>query len=178
MITLVGIVNCTPDSFSDGDPLATAVTYHDRALALIDAGADMLDVGGDSTRPGSLCVDDDEEWRRIAPIIEKLSHTIPISVDTHKAEVARRALQAGATVINDVSGGADPHLLEVVANASALYVCMFSASGIPHVFPDPQHTTLTKSNCVEILSLSGGTQHQPASPKLVFLLRSRSLIPG
>lgn len=152
MITIIGIVNCTPDSFSDGDPRATPVTYHDRALSLIDAGAAMLDVGGDSTRPGSLCVDGDEEWRRIGPIVEALSHTIPISVDTHKAEVARRALQAGASVINDVSGGADPDLLEVVANAKASYVSMFSATGMPHTFPNPEHSTLTKSNCVEVLS--------------------------
>ncbi len=136
MITVVGILNCTPDSFSDGDPTATRLTFYDKALRLIDDGAHVIDIGGDSTRPGSSCVDLEEEWARIGGIIERIAPRIPVSVDTHKVEIARRALMCGARFINDVGGACDPALVDLVAGSDAGYIFMYSASSIPHVFAE------------------------------------------
>ncbi len=145
---IVGIVNCSPDSFSEriygldevsprGRVSATA-TAIDRAKALIDAGASMLDVGGDSTRPGSRCTDDELEWTRIEGVVSYFCHRVPVSVDTHKSEIARRALALGASMINDITGGIDVNLIELVADSSALYTYMFNAYGAAHQFQTPQ----------------------------------------
>lgn len=136
MTTIVGILNCTPDSFSDGDPGASEASLYERAQKLIDEGADIIDIGGDSTRPGSQCVSVEEEWSRIGKLIERVAHVISVSVDTHKAEVARRAIQAGARYINDVGGASDPELVSVVAQSQVSYIFMYSASEVPHVFAD------------------------------------------
>jgi dihydropteroate synthase len=123
---VIGIVNVTPDSFSDGgrylDPeLATA-----HGMALVAAGADVLDVGGESTRPGADPVSEAEELRRVLPVVERLSATagIPVSIDTRKAAVAAAALDAGATIVNDVAAGGDPEMFDVVARAGAGVVVM------------------------------------------------------
>jgi dihydropteroate synthase len=134
VITIVGILNCTPDSFSDGDPDATDINLYDKALRLIDEGADVIDIGGDSTRPGSVCVDLEEEWQRIGKLIERLAARIPVCIDTHKVEIARRALMCGARFINDVAGGTDPALINLVAASNAQYIFMYSASSVPHIF--------------------------------------------
>ncbi|HLF07746.1 MAG TPA: dihydropteroate synthase [Dehalococcoidia bacterium] len=124
---VMGIINVTPDSFS-GDGLGTdvdAALAH--ALRFQDEGADILDVGGESTRPGHAPVDEDEELRRVIPLIERLagSATTPISVDTYKASVARRALAAGATMVNDIWGlRRDPEMAGVVAEAGVPVVVM------------------------------------------------------
>jgi dihydropteroate synthase len=123
---VMGIVNVTPDSFSDGgrflDP-AAAVAH---GLALAAAGADVLDVGGESTRPGAAPVDADEELRRVLPVVERLAAEagVPVSIDSRKAVVAAAALEAGATVVNDIGGGRDPEMLGVVAGADAGLVVM------------------------------------------------------
>jgi dihydropteroate synthase len=123
---VMGIVNVTPDSFSDGgrylDPDA-AVAH---GLELVAAGADVLDVGGESTRPGAEPVEDDEEQRRVLPVIGRLvaEAGVPVSVDTSKASVAAAALAAGAQVVNDVSAGRDPEMFGVVASAGAGMVLM------------------------------------------------------
>jgi len=158
---IVGIVNCTPDSFSDGifglDPatligqVRTAETTIDRAKALVDAGAQMLDVGGDSTRPGSQCTDDELEWRRIEGVLSYFCHRIPVSVDTHKAEIARRALALGASMINDITGGSNTHLVETVANSRALYTYMFNAYGTAHQFDTPR-TRVSQENVISTIS--------------------------
>ena len=108
---VMGILNVTPDSFSDGGKFADPALAVDRALALIEEGADLIDVGGESTRPGSAPVPVDEEIARIKPVLEKLvpASRVPISIDTRKTEVARVALDLGAAILNDVSGlRADP----------------------------------------------------------------------
>jgi dihydropteroate synthase len=116
---VMGVVNVTPDSFSDGgrfiDP-AEAVAH---GLRLAAEGADLLDVGGESTRPGSRPVNADEECRRVLPVIERLAAQVklPISIDTRKAAVAERALAAGAELVNDIDGGRDEELLAVVGRA-------------------------------------------------------------
>jgi dihydropteroate synthase len=122
----MGVVNVTPDSFSDGgrylDPDA-AVAH---GLALAAAGARILDVGGESTRPGAEPVDSAEERRRVVPVIERLAAEagVPVSVDTSKAAVAADAVAAGATVVNDVSAGADPEMFGVVRDTGAGLVVM------------------------------------------------------
>ncbi|MCX6394863.1 MAG: dihydropteroate synthase [Propionibacteriales bacterium] len=122
----MGVVNVTPDSFSDGgryDEIGAAVAH---ATALVDAGADLLDVGGESTRPGATRPLLSEELGRVLPVIvELVARGVLVSVDTMRAEVAEAALAAGAVVVNDVSGGlADPDLLSVVAEHRAAYVAM------------------------------------------------------
>ena len=122
----MGVVNVTPDSFSDGgrhlDP-ALAVRH---GRALLDEGADLLDVGGESTRPGAERVGEDEERRRVLPVVAGLVDAgAVVSVDTMRATVAAAALDAGATVVNDVSGGlADPDMLPLVAERGCAYVAM------------------------------------------------------
>jgi dihydropteroate synthase len=123
---LMGVVNVTPDSFSDGGRWATpeAAVVHGRDL-LAD-GADLLDIGGESTRPGATRPLVEEELGRVVPVIRELAaEGAVVSVDTMRAEVAEAALAAGASIVNDVSGGlADPRILDVVADSDATYVCM------------------------------------------------------
>lgn len=134
MPTIFGIVNCTPDSFSDGIGSLSHDTWIARGRQLIDDGADVLDIGGDSTRPGSRCVGPQEEWRRIEPVLRALAHEIPCSVDTHSVEVAERALSAGAKLINDVSGTLSRPMVIAVREADASYVAMCNPHRSPHSF--------------------------------------------
>lgn len=122
----MGILNATPDSFSDGGRFADPGRALDRALEMVDAGADLVDIGGESTRPGASPVAVGDEIARILPILKALKARLPtpISVDTRKAEVARAALDAGADVINDVSALLDPTMGEVVAGSGAGLVLM------------------------------------------------------
>jgi dihydropteroate synthase len=123
----MGVVNATPDSFSDGgrflDPAAAVALAEQQAAE----GADLVDLGGESTRPGAAPVAPAEELRRVVPVVERLrarGFALPISIDTSKAEVARAALAAGADLVNDVTGLADPALAEVVARAGVPVVLM------------------------------------------------------
>ena len=123
----MGIVNVTPDSFSDGGMFDDATGAVAHAVQLADAGADLVDIGGESTRPGAEPVPADEERRRVLPVIEGLHAQLPdlpISIDTRHAAVATDALAAGASVVNDVSGGADEEMLPIVAKAGAGLVLM------------------------------------------------------
>lgn len=124
---LMGILNVTPDSFSDGGKFFRAEKAVDHALAMADEGADFIDVGGESTRPGSEPLPLDEELRRIVPVIEKLSKKIslPISIDTYKSTVADAALSAGAVLVNDISGLTfDDTMLQTIARHRASVVIM------------------------------------------------------
>ncbi len=124
---LMGIVNVTPDSFSDGGCYDDPKRAVEHALALVAQGADVLDVGGESTRPGADPVPLDEELKRVVPVIDALSAQcdLPISIDTHKARVAEEALAAGASIVNDISGLTfDPRMIEVCAAADCGVVCM------------------------------------------------------
>jgi dihydropteroate synthase len=116
---LMGILNVTPDSFSDGGELSSVAAALERALAMIDAGADVIDVGGESTRPGALAVDADEQVRRTEPVIRALrgQSDVLISIDTTRAPVAQAALDAGADIINDVSAGRDDEAMLDLAAA-------------------------------------------------------------
>ncbi|MFP8962506.1 dihydropteroate synthase [Streptomyces nanhaiensis] len=123
---VMGVVNVTPDSFSDGGRWFDAGAAVKRGLALIAEGADLVDVGGESTRPGATRVDEAEELRRVIPVVRELAREgAVISVDTMRASVAERAVEAGARLVNDVSGGrADPRMIPVVAAAGVPYVVM------------------------------------------------------
>ncbi len=128
---IMGILNMTPDSFSDGGKYNTFEKGLERALQMIEEGADIIDVGGESTRPGYTPVDEEEEMRRVIPIIEKLSKisNVIISVDTMKSNVALRALEAGAHIVNDVWGlQRDPQMAEVVAKYHAGVIMMHNSN--------------------------------------------------
>jgi dihydropteroate synthase len=124
---IMGIVNVTPDSFSDGGSWFDPARAVERGLQMASEGADLLDIGGESTRPGSEPVSVGEELRRVLPVVRGLAERadIPLSIDTTKAAVARECLAAGATIVNDVSGGRfEPSILTVAADASAGFVVM------------------------------------------------------
>ncbi|WP_110945390.1 dihydropteroate synthase [Streptomyces avicenniae] len=123
---VMGVVNVTPDSFSDGGRWFDTGQAVKRGLDLIAQGADLIDVGGESTRPGASRVDEAEELRRVLPVVEALAaEGVPVSVDTMRASVAGRAVAAGAALVNDVSGGrADPAMIPVVAEAGVPFVVM------------------------------------------------------
>jgi dihydropteroate synthase len=123
----MGIVNVTPDSFSDGGQYLDSQRAIERGLELVQEGADIIDVGGESTRPGAEMVSEEHELRRVLPVIEGLRRQtkVPISIDTQKPAVARAALQAGAAIINDIAANRDdPAMWEVAVEAGAGYILM------------------------------------------------------
>ncbi|MFC9586881.1 dihydropteroate synthase [Streptomyces yangpuensis] len=123
---VMGVVNVTPDSFSDGGRWFDTTAAVKRGLDLVAQGADLVDVGGESTRPGASRVDEEEELRRVVPVVRGLaSEGVTVSVDTMRAAVAARAVAAGAALVNDVSGGlADPGMVPAVAAAEVPFVVM------------------------------------------------------
>ena len=122
---VMGVVNVTPDSFSDGGAWFTPEAAIAHGRELVEQGADLLDVGGESTRPGAVRPSQAEELRRVLPVVEGLSAVAPVSVDTMRAEVAAAALDAGASIVNDVSGGlADPEMAPLVAGRGVPMVAM------------------------------------------------------
>lgn len=144
--SIMGVLNVTPDSFSDGGDYLDPELAIARARQIMAQGAHMIDVGGESTRPGAARVAPAEEQRRVLPVIEALaSEGIPVSIDTVHASTARLAVQAGAIMINDVSGGtADPEMLQVVAETGVRFVIMHWRG-----IPDPEHARSTYADVVE-----------------------------
>lgn len=140
---VVGILNLTPDSFYDGGRYLTREAAVSRLEAIVSEGADAVDVGAQSTRPGGAAIGPEEEWRRLEPVLAALVSAaarveIPLSIDTYHAEVARRALDAGVVIVNDVSGlQADPRMAEVVSAAKAGLVLMHSI-GAPDALHAPR----------------------------------------
>ena len=124
---VMGVLNVTPDSFSDGGQFLDAETAVKHALDLVAQGAEILDVGGESTRPGATPVSEAEELRRVIPVLEKLAAQVkvPLSIDTLKPAVARAALAAGASIVNDIAANRqDDEMWRLVAEAQAAYICM------------------------------------------------------
>jgi len=129
----MGVVNVSPDSFS-GDGIADAEEAASRAKRLASEGADIIDIGGESTRPGSIPLSPDEELRRVIPVVEKLAHeiSVPLSVDTYKPEVARQALNAGVNMINDIWGlKKEPGLAELAAQKGVPIILMSNQRDSP-----------------------------------------------
>lgn len=138
---VMGILNITPDSFSDGGQYNQVNAAIEHALQMKSEGADIIDIGGESTRPGASPVPLEEEIKRVIPVVEALKKKvdIPLSIDTVKPEIARLALEAGATLINDISaGGTDSHMAEVVAEHKA-WVCLMHMQGEPRTMQTNPH---------------------------------------
>lgn len=134
---VMGIVNVTPDSFSDGGRHADTNAALKHAQRLVDEGADILDIGGESTRPGAPTVPADEEWARIEGVLRgAMDWGVPLSVDTCKSEVMRRALDLGADIINDVQALGAPGALDVVARHPSCGVCVMHMKGSPATMQD------------------------------------------
>lgn len=138
---VMGIVNVTPDSFSDGGAHETTEAAVAHGLKLVEEGADLLDIGGESTRPGAAPVSIDEELRRVMPVIEQLAArtTVPISIDTFKPEVMRAAVAAGAGMINDIFGLRQDDALHAAADAGVPVVLMHMQGEPGHMQADPQY---------------------------------------
>ena len=128
---VMGILNVTPDSFSDGGLYVNADAAVERAYRMVRQGADIVDVGGESTRPGATPLSARDEWDRIGSVVRTLANTpIRVSVDTYHAETARRAADAGAAIVNDVTGGhGDPSMLSAIAATGCTYILQHNRGG-------------------------------------------------
>src|SRR5690349_11907243 len=149
----MGILNVTPDSFADGGRYRDAAAAVDAGLAQIAAGADLLDVGGESTRPGAAPVPADEERARVLPVVRELVRQarVPISIDTYKADVAAAALDAGAVLVNDVSGLAgDPAMAGVVAARRAAFVLMHNRGRSETMYARAQYAEVVGEVAAEL----------------------------
>jgi dihydropteroate synthase len=149
----MGILNVTPDSFADGGRYRDPAAAVDAGLAQIEAGADLLDVGGESTRPGATPVPADEERARVLPVVRGLARQVrvPISIDTYKADVAAAALDAGAVVVNDVSGLAgDPAMAGVVARHRAALVLMHNRGRSETMYARAQYAEVVREVGAEL----------------------------
>ena len=137
---VMGIVNVTPDSFSDGGKFNTTDKAVAHAMELVEQGADILDIGGESTRPGATPVPLDEELNRVIPVIKALVKAgVPLSIDTYKPEVMREAIDAGVDIVNDVCALQESNALEIVAS-SKVGVCLMHMQGRPQTMQaDPQY---------------------------------------
>jgi dihydropteroate synthase len=142
----MGIINVTPDSFSDGGCYLSTQQAIAHAKNLIEEGADILDIGGESTRPGSQQVSIDEELKRVIPVLEALIDTkIPISVDTSKPEVMKHTIATGACMINDVNALRSPGALEAVAQSTHVQICLMHMQGIPQTMQaNPQYNNIVQ----------------------------------
>jgi dihydropteroate synthase len=142
---VMGILNVTPDSFYDGGKYYDIENALNRARKMVEDGVDIIDIGGESTRPNSSSVSADEEIRRVVPLIKELSSEtqIPISIDTYKAEVADNAIKAGAQIVNDISGLQSDHEMARVVATNNTPIIIMHIKGHPHDFPkDPVYVEL------------------------------------
>ena len=160
----MGILNVTPDSFSDGGRFFDQTDAVLHGFQMVKDGADMIDVGGESTRPGAEYVPADEEIRRVVPVIRKIRQktSVPVSIDTYKSEVAKAALEAGATIVNDISGlHFDEKMAEVIAEHSASVVIMHIKGTPKDMQTNPEYDDVVRevydylSKSVESASNSG-----------------------
>src|SRR5438132_488726 len=138
---VMGILNVTPDSFSDGGRYFDPEAALRHGLDLVDMGADLVDIGGESTRPGSDPVPAEEEWRRVGPVIRGLAAKVPVplSIDTMKPAVASNAIEAGASIVNDVSGMRDTSMVRLVAKSRAGVVAMHMLGNPKTMQEHPAH---------------------------------------
>jgi dihydropteroate synthase len=153
---LMGVVNVTPDSFSDGGQFLNPDAAVAHGLRLVEEGADLLDIGGESTRPGAEAVDADAECARVLPVLQRLAAQVrvPLSIDTSKAAVARRALDAGATILNDITAlRGDPDMARVAADSAAPLVLMHM-QGTPRTMQEHPHYADVMGEIIEHLRQS------------------------
>ncbi len=168
---VMGVLNVTPDSFSDGGCFADAGAAIAHGLAMHAAGADYVDVGGESTRPGADRVDAAEECRRVVPVIRALSAAgVRASVDTTRAEVAEAALEAGAVLVNDVSGGlADENMAELVAGAGVPWVLMHWRGHSREMYAAAQYGDVVTEVCAELTARVEDVVAAGVSPRQLVL---------
>jgi dihydropteroate synthase len=155
---VMGVLNVTPDSFSDGGRFAETDRAIGHGLAMAAQGADILDVGGESTRPGATPVEAEEEARRVLPVIEALARAtpVPISVDTYKAAIARRAVAAGARIVNDVWGlQRDPAMADAVAETGAALIVMHNRGSIDPAVDMVEEVTAFLARSLDLARASG-----------------------
>jgi dihydropteroate synthase len=167
----MGVLNVTPDSFSDGGCFADASEAVAHGLAMAAAGADYVDVGGESTRPGADRVDVDEESRRVLPVIRELAQAgVRTSVDTTRAEVAEAAIEAGAALVNDVSGGlADKNMAELVADAGVPWVLMHWRGHSREMYAAAQYGDVVTEVCAELMARVEDVVAAGVSPRQLVL---------
>ncbi len=147
---IIGVLNVTPDSFSDGNEFINPEKAVEHALKMIDEGADIIDIGGESTRPGAEEIDVQTEIQRVIPMIEKLSGKVPISIDTYKAEVAEAAIQAGASIVNDICAlRFDNSMINVLKKYTNVPVVLMHMQGTPRIM---QKNPFYEDTISEILS--------------------------
>ncbi|MGO8968975.1 MAG: dihydropteroate synthase [Myxococcaceae bacterium] len=164
---LMGVLNVTPDSFSDGGLFSSVQRAVAHGLALADAGADLVDIGGESTRPGAAEVPADQELKRILPVIEGLraQSDIPLSIDTSKAGVAEAALAAGATLVNDVTGFLGDARLPAVTAAAGAAVCLMHMQGTPRTMQHSPHYEDLMADVLEMLGAAVGQAEAAGIPR-------------
>lgn len=150
---VMGIINVTPDSFADAGDCFLPERAIDRALELEDAGADILDIGGESTRPGALPLSVDEELRRVIPVIDQLSKrvSVPVSIDTYKGSVAEAAIDLGAVIVNDISGlSYDPSLASVIAKRGVPVVLMHNRGRSQQMYREASYQNIGEEIVAEL----------------------------
>ena len=169
---IMGIVNVTPDSFSDGGSFLETNRAVEHGLTLVEEGADILDIGGESTRPGAAAVTETEELQRVISVIERLANStqVPISIDTTKASVARAALAAGATIVNDVSAlTLDPAMVEVCADSDCGVIAMHMRGTPRTMQDDPQYTNVVSDIVTYLKQRLGSLAQLGIDPERVVL---------
>lgn len=168
--TIMGIVNVTPDSFSDGGEYLDAAAAIEAATSMAKEGALIIDVGGESTRPGAEPVSSEEEWDRIAEVVEALVHQgLCVSVDTRHSDVARKAIAAGASIINDVSGFRDPAMVDAVRNADVGLVVMHMQGDPQSMQDDPQYDDVVSEVCAYLAQQATMLEAEGVSRKRICL---------
>ncbi len=169
---VMGIVNVTPDSFSDGGTHFDQQAAIDSALRMIDEGATIIDIGGESTRPGANPVDDAEELRRVVPVIEgvRARSDVAISIDTRKASVARRAIEAGADIVNDVSAlRYDQEMAGVVADTGTSVILMHMRGEPQTMQSDIHYDDVIGEVCAELESWTRNAMQKGISPAVIMI---------
>lgn len=167
----MGIVNVTPDSFSDGGRFNSTDGAIVHALKLIEEGADILDIGGESTRPGAAPVGLEEELSRVIPVIEALAKisTVPVSIDTYKPAVMRAAIEAGADLVNDICALQEEGALEIVANSN-VGVCLMHMQGSPQTMQlDPNYLDVVGEVCSFLMARLHATLEAGVSKERILL---------
>ncbi len=167
---VMGILNLTPDSFSDGGRYVDADQAIEHAYAMVEAGADIVDVGGESTRPGALPVPEGEELDRVIPVVGELAAAgLVVSVDTRKPKVAAAALEAGAEIVNDVSGLRHPEMRRVVAEAGAGAVIMHMQGEPATMQQDPRYDDVVAEVEAFLLAQAGRSEAAGVAPEAIVL---------
>lgn len=166
---VMGVLNVTPDSFSDGGLFYEPEAAIRRGIEMVEQGADLIDIGGESTRPRSDPVSAEEEWRRVGPVLQALHAQVdvPLSIDTMKPAIVEKAVRAGASIVNDVSGMRDPAMVRVVASSKAGVVAMHMLGNPKTMQEHPQYADVVGEVRAFLADRIGALQAAGASPESI-----------